>query len=142
MEELKKYVFDELSKNFTQSTSNISTVSRTWALTIIAPCLAMFYKYDCPISIIWPLIIVGLSILCLMFDGIQYLYSASKTKKYIDGLYDNKISLDEIPALTRQVYQTSFRFVFLKFCILLINTILLMIFVLIMSLNNPSPPVS
>ncbi len=133
LKKLWEKAFQEINKHYALSTGNVSTVSRAWALTIIVPAMAWVIKDGTqPISA-GAIIIIGLSLVSLLLDGIQYIYTAARCKWLMDELCKEVNFLRQIPEETRKTAQISFVMIVAKFCVLVINTILL-IFVLLKQL--------
>ena len=126
---MEDQVLDEISKSYTQATSNFSKVSRTWAFTIIVPVVTLYLEDKS--LVVWFLIIMGLSVLTILLDAVHYFYSAAKLKYLLDDIYDNSVTTNGVQKKNEKMYNRLFSIIVAKFSLLVANTILLMIFLII-----------
>ena len=134
IEELREEAFREINKHFAQSSGNVSKVSRTWALTIIVPALAWVIKDGTHPESVGSIFIIGLSLLSLLLDGVQYIYVAARSKHLLNEL-QNINFVRFVSEETRKSAHVSYVMIVAKFCVLMVNTVLLML-ILIMKLYS------
>lgn len=132
LEELRMDAFQEINKHFAKASGDVSNVSRTWALTIIVPILAWGIKDGTQSLSDGPIFIIGLSLFSLLLDATQYLYTAARSMRLMNEL-KNINFVKFIPNETKKMAQVSFVMVLAKYCVLVVNTVLLILILCIRS---------
>lgn len=126
-------VLTVLNKHFSNATGEVSKLSRTWALAVVFPAYAWLIKGECGFREMLYAIIC-LSLFCLLVDGTQYIYVAFRAKSLseIVGM-DSDYPSECVTSETRKTRTVTFIFVLLKFCVLVITSVLLGVYLCFLS---------
>lgn len=126
-------VLTALNKHFTNATGEVSKLSRTWALAVVFPAYAWLIKGESA-SREMLYSIICLSLFCLLVDGMQYVYVAFRAKSLSEKVGNNPECPSEwITCETKKTRTVSFFFVLLKFCVLIMTTFMLGVYLIFLS---------
>ena len=132
MEELRR-VLNSLNSHFTNATSEVSKLSRTWALAVVFPAFAWLIK-DAVDNREMLYAIICLSLSCLIIDGVQYIYVAFRSKTLSEKVgEDPNYPPKCITCETKRTRNVTFVFVIVKFSLLVLTTMMLGIYLFLLS---------
>ena len=132
--QLTNHILSCLDEQFSQATSNVSKVARTWSFTITMPAFAWLFTEIDKGKTLLIICIIAISLLCLMVDCLQYFYTAASYKALYNKIDLNILSPENVGVATKRIQTVTYTMTVFKFISLFISTLLLLIFLFTISL--------